>query len=102
MVLGRRTFEARSALGRPAFGREGSGTRRQGETFIGGTKPKASKDPLHKGLTTLMNRSEMKGIVDPTERSKAMGADISRKLVSLEGATGKDRVDILKTIGQKA
>ena len=101
MVLGRRTFEARGALGRAHFGKEGSGTRRFEPKYVGGTKP-PTKDPLHKGLATLMNRSEMKGIVDPTERSKAMGADISRKLVSLEGATGKDRVEILKTIGQKA
>lgn len=100
MVLGRRAFEAKGVIGKPAFGREGSGTRRYYPEAH--TMPVKSKDPLHKGLGVMMNRSEMKGIVDPTERTKALGSDISRKLLSLEAATGKDRVDILKTIGQKA
>ena len=59
------------------------------------------KPALHKGLEMLMNRSVMKGIVDPTERSVAMGADVVKKLGALEQATGKNAVAMLRTLGSK-
>lgn len=59
------------------------------------------KPALHKGLEMLMNRSMMKGIVDPVERSTALGSDVVRKLGALEGATGKNAVAVLKMLGSK-
>lgn len=66
------------------------------------TKDEGKKDPVVKGLETLMNRSELKGIVDNTERSKALGDDVRKKLSSLESATGKDARAVLKMIGERA
>lgn len=60
------------------------------------------KDPVVKGLETLMNRSELKGIVDHNERSKALGDDITKKMRSLETATGKGAREVLKMIGDRA
>jgi hypothetical protein len=60
------------------------------------------KDALSKGMEVLLNRSEMKGIVDPTERSVALGRDTMKKMASLESATGKDAMSVLKMIGEKS
>lgn len=65
-------------------------------------KKEEKKDAVVKGLETLMNRSELKGIVDHTERSKALGDDIVRKMSSLESATGKDARAVLKMIGERS
>ena len=62
---------------------------------------KMEKPALHKGVEMLMNRSVMKGIVDPVERSVALGADVSRKIGALEQATGKSAMEMLKTLGSK-
>jgi len=56
---------------------------------------------MEKGLHTLMNRSAMKGIVDPHERSKALGDDVSKKMGSMAMATGKDVVSAVKLLGSK-
>lgn len=96
MPHGVRTFRSVSMGGRQ-FGTEGHGQRR----FQGGEK-EMKKDALSKGMEVLMNRSEMKGIVDPTERSVALGRDMMKKLSSLESATGKDAVSVMKMIGEKS
>jgi hypothetical protein len=36
------------------------------------------------------------------ERSKAMGSDMMKKMSSLQSATGKDSISLLKMIGEKA
>jgi len=59
------------------------------------------KPALHKGLEMLMNRSMMKGIVDPVERSVALGNDVVRKMGALESATGKNVLAMLRTLGSK-
>lgn len=73
-----------------------------GKRHLGMTKKDGKKDPVVKGLETLMNRSELKGIVDHTERSKALGDDITKKMSSLVSATGKDAREVLKMIGERA
>ena len=73
-----------------------------GKRSFGMTKAEEKKDPVVKGLETLMNRSELKGIVDHTERSKALGDDIRKKIASLETATGKEARAVLKMIGERA
>jgi hypothetical protein len=73
-----------------------------GKRHYGLAKKDGKKDPVTKGLETLMNRSELKGIVDHTERSKALGDDIMKKMSSLESATGKKATDVLKMIGERA
>ena len=74
----------------------------EGKRRFGMTKKDGKKNPIVKGLETLMNRSELKGIVDHTERSKALGDDMMKKMSSLESATGKKAVDVLKMIGERA
>lgn len=59
------------------------------------------KDALGKGLVTLLNRSPMKGIVDPTERSMAIGEDVVKKMISMAQATGMDSIGALKLLGSK-
>ena len=56
---------------------------------------------MEKGLHVLMNRSAMKGIVDPHERSKALGDDVSKKMGSMAMAMGKDPVSAIKLLGSK-
>jgi len=73
-----------------------------GKRHFGLTKKEGKKDPMVKGLETLMNRSELKGIVDHNERSKALGDDMTKKISSLESATGKDAREVLKMIGERA
>lgn len=73
-----------------------------GKRSLGLSKKDEKKDAVTKGLETLMNRSELKGIVDHTERSKALGDDIMKKMSSLESATGKDARAVLKMIGERA
>lgn len=84
-------------MGGRKFGAEGHGRRQ----FQGG-EGEGKKDALSKGMEVLMNRSEMKGIVDPTERSVALGRDMMKKMSSLESATGKDAMSVMKMIGEKA
>jgi hypothetical protein len=43
----------------------------------------------------------MKGIVDPVERSVALGNDVVRKMGALESATGKNVLAMLRTLGSK-
>jgi hypothetical protein len=74
----------------------------QGKRLYGLAKKDGKKDPIVKGLETLMNRSELKGIIDHDERSKSLGADMMKKLSSLEQATGKDARAVLKMIGERA
>lgn len=96
MPHGVRTFRSATMGGRH-YGEDGHGQRK----FHGGAK-EMKKDALSKGMEVLMNRSEMKGIVDPTERSVALGRDMMKKLSSLESATGKDAVSVMKMIGEKS
>lgn len=96
MPMGDRTFRNASMGGRK-YGAEGHGVRK----FQGGAKD-MKKDSLSKGMEVLMNRSEMKGIVDPTERSVALGRDMMKKMASLESATGKDAMSVMKMIGEKS
>lgn len=56
---------------------------------------------MEKGLHVLMNRSAMKGIVDPNERSKALGDDVSKKMGSMAMAMGKDPVSAIQMLGSK-
>lgn len=56
---------------------------------------------MHKALKMLMNRSGMKAIVDPVERSIAMGEDVVKKMMSVSQAVGKDPVAALKMLGSK-
>ena len=56
---------------------------------------------MEKGLHVLMNRSAMKGIVDPNERSKALGDDVSKKMGSMAMAMGRDPVSAIKLLGSK-
>lgn len=97
MPHGVRTFRSVSMGGRK-FGAEGHGQRK----FQGGAGEGMKKDALSRGMEVLMNRSEMKGIVDPTERSVAMGRDMMKKMASLESATGKDAMSVMKMIGEKS
>ena len=71
-----------------------------GRKFFEG-QARQEKPALHKGMEMLMNRSVMKGIVDPVERSVALGSDVSRKIGALEQATGKSAMEMLKTLGSK-
>jgi len=96
MPHGVRTFRSESMGGR-RFGAEGHGRRK-----FHGSGEDMKKDALSKGMEVLMNRSEMKGIVDPTERSVALGRDMMKKMAALESATGKDSVSVLKMIGEKS
>jgi hypothetical protein len=73
-----------------------------GKRHTGLSKKDGKKDPVVKGLETLMNRSELKGIVDHTERSRALGDDIVKKMASLETATGKGAKEVLKMIGERS
>lgn len=59
------------------------------------------KDALGKGLVTLLNRSPMKGIVDPTERSVAVGDDVVKKMMSMASAMGMNPVQAIKMLGSK-
>lgn len=59
------------------------------------------KDALGKGLVTLLNRSPMKGIVDPTERSVAVGEDVVKKMMSMAQAMGMNPVSAIKMLGSK-
>ena len=72
-----------------------------GKRHFGKTKD-VKKGHMEKGLEVLMNRSDLKAIVDPSERSKAIAGDVMKKMASLEQATGKDRVAIIKMIGERA
>jgi hypothetical protein len=56
---------------------------------------------IHKALKMLMNRSGMKAIVDPVERSVALGEDVVKKMLSMSQALGKDPVSALKMLGTK-
>ena len=58
-------------------------------------------DEIHKALKMLMNRSGMKAIVDPVERSVAMGEDVVKKMMSMSQAVGRDPVHALKMLGAK-
>lgn len=62
---------------------------------------KEAMDEIHKALKMLMNRSGMKAIVDPVERSVAMGEDVVKKMLSMSQAVGKDPVSALKMLGAK-
>lgn len=95
MPIGDRTFRGATMGGRK-FGAEGHGQRKFRSTMD------VKKDALSKGMEVLMNRSEMKGIVDPTERSVALGRDMMKKMASLEGATGKDAMSVMKMIGERS
>lgn len=68
--------------------------------ILGKTKDEM-KDALGKGLVTLLNRSPMKGIVDPTERSVAIGEDVMKKMLTMSQAMGMDPVSALKMLGSK-
>jgi len=92
-----RTYRTASMGGRK-FGAEGHGVRK----FVGGEGQARKKDNLTKGMEVMLNRSDMKAIVDPMERSKAMGSDMMKKMSSLQSATGKDSISLLKMIGEKA
>lgn len=94
--LGTNTFRGATMGGRK-HGENGHGQRR-----YAGTAEGMKKDALTKGMEVMLNRSEMKGIVDPTERSVAMGRDMTKKLASLEAATGKDAMAVLTMIGEKS
>ena len=96
MTIGSRTFGGAS-VGSRKFGGAGFG----GRAYMEGHNRTKDKSDLHKGMEMLMNRSVMKGIVDPVERSTAMGADVSRKMGALTAATGKDSVTMLKMLGSK-
>jgi hypothetical protein len=97
-----------SSLGSRSFHKAGLGKSRlfeavaHGKRHFGMTKKDGKKDPIVKGMETLLNRSELKGIVDHDERSKSLGADLVKKISSLESATGKGAVEVLKMIGDRA
>lgn len=97
MVLGSRKVES-ALLGARGHGGKLHGTRHTASPS-GSEKMKTS---VEKGVEMLMNRSVMKGIVDPTERSVALGADVSKKMRSLETATGKNIMSLLDTLGKRA
>jgi hypothetical protein len=84
-------------MGGRKYGGDGHGVRK----FVGEAQAR-KKDDLSKGMEVMLNRSDMKAIVDPMERSKAMGSDMMRKMASLQSATGKDAITVLKMIGEKA
>jgi hypothetical protein len=96
MTFGSKAAETK-LLGSASYGRRPNFG---GRKFFEG-QAKTEKPALHKGLEMLMNRSVMKGIVDPVERSVALGADVSRKMGALEAATGKSAMEMLKTLGSK-
>jgi len=62
---------------------------------------KEAMDEIHKALKMLMNRSGMKAIVDPVERSVALGEDVVKKMLAMSQAVGKDPVSALKMLGAK-
>lgn len=62
---------------------------------------KSKKSDMARGLEVLMNRSPMKGIPDPMERSRGLADDVSKKLSALQSAMGKDSHMILDDIGKK-
>jgi hypothetical protein len=97
MVLGTRKVES-AVLGARGHGGKLHGTRHH----VGPSGDKKMKTSLEKGVEMLMNRSVMKGIVDPVERSVALGADVSKKMASLETATGKNIMSLLDTLGKRA
>lgn len=68
--------------------------------ILGMTKNEMT-DHLGKGLVTLLNRSPMKGIVDPTERSVALGEDVIKKMLTMGQAMGMDPVKAIKMLGSK-
>ncbi len=72
-----------------------------GRKMILGKTKDEMKDALGKGLVTLLNRSPMKGIVDPTERSVAIGEDVMKKMLTMSQAMGMDPVSALKMLGSK-
>ena len=96
MIIGAKSFD-KKVLGASGHGRHPNFG---GRKFFEGQARK-EKPALHKGMEMLMNRSVMKGIVDPVERSVALGADVSRKISALEQATGKSSVEMLKMLGSK-
>jgi hypothetical protein len=96
-TLGSRSFH-KTALGKSRLFEAVA----HGKRHLGMMKKDGKKDPVVKGLETLMNRSELKGIVDHTERSKALGDDMVKKMASLESATGKGAAEVLKMIGERA
>lgn len=59
-------------------------------------------DLLKLGLQMLMNRSDFKGIAEHGDRAMAQSQNVLNKVGALTTATGKDRVDVLKQIGQMA
>ena len=59
-------------------------------------------DLLKLGLQMLMNRSDFKGIAEHGDRAAAQSSNVLNKIGALTSATGKDRVDVLKQIGQMA
>lgn len=71
--------------------------------FIGkkGNKAKMGDD-FKKGMERMLNRSQFKGVMDGAERSHAISGDMLRKLGALQGATGKNFIDIVKEVGRKA
>lgn len=72
-----------------------------GKRHFGKTRD-MKKGHMEKGLEVLMNRSDLKAIVDHGERSRAISNDVMKKMSSLEQATGKDRVNVIKMIGERA
>jgi len=69
--------------------------------MILGMKKNELTDLLGKGLVTLLNRSPMKGIVDPTERSVALGEDVVKKMLTMSQAMGMDPIKAIKMLGSK-
>jgi len=72
----------------------------QAARSLGSAAP-AKKSNLEKGMATLLNRSAMKGIVDPAERSHALGADVVKKMGAMSMAMGTDPVSAIKMLGSK-
>lgn len=62
---------------------------------------KSKKTDMARGLELLMNRSPMKGIPDPMERSRGLAEDVSKKISALQTAMGKDSHLILEDLGKK-
>lgn len=95
MLLGAKVYDKVPA-GTRVYDAVRSGKRRYGKT------EDMKEGHIEKGLEVLMNRSDLKAIVDHGERSKAIGMDVMKKMASLENATGKDRVAVVKMIGERA
>ena len=63
-------------------------------------KAMKEKDALSIGMERLLNRSPFKGIMDGAERSHALSGDALRKLGSLEAATGKGMLSLIREVAK--